>query len=121
MDARHELGKRGEEEASQYLQNQGLPIEDRHFQTRWGEIDLICRDKDTWVFVEVKTRTDIHSPSAADAITPSKQDKLVRAALSYLKKRSLNEENVRFDVVLIEAGSIEWIRNAFEPSSRYTF
>lgn len=92
----------------------------RHFQTRWGEIDLICRAKDTWVFVEVKTRSRSYQPSAADAITPTKQKKLVNAALSFIKKNRLEGHDFRFDVVLIEGGCIEWIPGAFEPNFPYT-
>jgi putative endonuclease len=115
------LGAEGEEIAAAYLGRQGLSVIDRHFQTRWGEIDLICRDQDTWVFVEVKARTRASRPSAAEAITPSKQKKIVGAALSYLKMRRVREQNVRFDVVLVEEDIVEWIPGAFEPRIAYTY
>jgi putative endonuclease len=120
MDARHVLGAWGEEEAAHHLEKQGLRIVAQHYWTPMGEIDLVAQDTDAWVFVEVKTRALPWRPSAADAITRHKQRKMTLAALSYMKKRRLVGENMRFDVILIEGDLIEWIRNAFEPSSRYT-
>lgn len=115
------LGQWGEEEAARYLEREGLRIRVRHFQTRWGEIDLIGRDRDTWVFVEVKTRARRYAPSAVDAITLEKQRKMALAALSYMKWKRLEECAMRFDVVLIESGRIEWLRDAFPAPEDYTF
>jgi len=120
-NAIQDLGRHGEEQAAVYLQNQGLRVVEKHVQTRWGEIDLICEDKGDWVFVEVKTRTRATQPSALDAITPAKRKRLINAALMYMKKHRLEGENMRFDVVSIEADHIEWIPGAYEGSSRYTF
>jgi putative endonuclease len=114
-------GDDGEAAAARYLQTQNLTVLHQHYQTRWGEIDLICRDGDTWVFVEVKSRARASSPSAAEAVTPAKQRKIVGAALSYLKKHRLNDQAVRFDVVTLEGGRVEWFRSAFEPAFPYTY
>ncbi len=114
------LGNWGEEEAAQYLQRRGLRIVDRHYYQKWGEIDLICRDRDTWVFVEVKTRSGRHQPSALDAISPRKRRRLVLAAMSYMKWKGLEGRPMRFDVVTIEAGDIDWIQDAFDLPSWYT-
>ena len=95
------FGDEGEALAAEYLTQQGLKVQEQHYQTRYGEIDLICRDRDgTWVFVEVKTRSRFSNPTAAEAITPAKQKKIVGTALSYMKRRGLNDEQMRFDVVL---------------------
>jgi putative endonuclease len=115
------LGAWGEEQAARFLQEKGLRIIERGFLTRWGEIDLIARDKDTVVFVEVKSRTRASQPSAADAISPAKQKKLIKAALIYMKKHRLENAALRFDVVLIEGSAIEWLRDAFEGSLGYTY
>lgn len=115
------LGTWGEEEGSRFLEKQGLKIIERHFFTRWGEIDLIARDGDTWVFVEVKTRASAQLPSAAEAITPAKQRRLTQTALMYMKKRRLEGNAMRFDVLLHEGREFEWIPDAFEPSEEYTF
>lgn len=120
MTQAQDLGSWGEEEAARYLQGKGLRLIDRHYQTRWGEVDLIFRDRDTIVFVEVKTRLHAHQPSALDALTPAKQKKVVSTALSYMKMKRLAQDNMRFDVVVLEAGRIEWIPGAFEASLHYT-
>jgi len=120
-DPRQALGDWGESQAACYLQKQGLQVWGRHFQTRWGEVDLICRDRGAWVFVEVKTRAYAWQPSAADAITPAKRRRLMNAALSFMKRRRLEGQCVRFDVVLIEGDELQWIPSAFEADGRFTF
>ena len=115
------FGDLGEELAARYLEGRGMRVVDRHYRQKWGEIDLICRDRQTWVFVEVKTRSSHFQPSAVDSITFAKQKRLIRAALSYMKWKRLEGCAMRIDLVLIEAGGIEWITDAFEPPSRYTY
>lgn len=114
------LGVWGEEEAARYLEARGLRVVCRQYRQKWGEIDLICLDGETWVFVEVKTRTSLYEPSARDAITPRKRERIIRAALSYMKWKRLIGRSLRFDIVLIEAGRLEWIPDAFEAPSFYT-
>ena len=116
----HNLGQWGEDQAARYLQRQGLKLLTRHYHTRFGEIDLIFRDRETIVFVEVKTREKIFQPSALDAITSSKQKKIIGTALAYLKHRRFEKENIRFDVILIEGDRLEWLRDAFEISPFFT-
>jgi len=120
MDPRHVLGDFGETLAEAYLVEQGFRIVERQFETEFGEIDLVTRHQDAWVFVEVKTREGDQLTSAAEAITAAKQRKLIRSAIVYLNAHRLRHVNVRFDVVLIETGSIEWIPNAFQAPSIYT-
>ncbi len=115
------LGSWGEAEAARYLTQQGLRVVDRRYRKVWGEVDLICRDGETWVFVEVKTRTSLHAPSAVDSVTPRKQKRIILAALSYMKWKRLEGCALRFDLVLIEGEQIEWIQDAFEPPSKYTY
>ena len=115
------LGQWGEEQAARFLQRKGLRIIDRHYRQKWGEIDLICQDGDTWVFVEVKTRSRSQAPSALEAINRTKRQRVIRAALSYLKWKRLQGRPVRFDVVAITAGVLEWYPDAFEGSSHYTW
>jgi putative endonuclease len=119
--AAQSLGEWGEDAAARYLEARGLRVEDRHYRQKWGEIDLICRERDTWVFVEVKTRRSRREPSALDAVTPRKRERIIRAAMSYMKWKRLEGCALRFDLVLIEAGWIEWIPDAFESSTRYTY
>jgi putative endonuclease len=115
------LGDRGEREAARDLRRHGLRIIVRGYQTPRGEIDLIARDGDTLVFVEVKTR---RQGAPAEAVTPEKQLRLTLAALQFLKEHRLLDQRVRFDVVAIvwpeddRAPAIEHIRNAFEACGR---
>ena len=115
------LGDRGEREAARSLRRHGLRIIVRGYQTPRGEIDLIARDGDTLVFVEVKTR---RKGLPAEAVTPEKQLRLTLAALQFLKEHRLLDQRVRFDVVAIvwpEDGrtpAIEHIRNAFDACGR---
>jgi putative endonuclease len=111
------LGNRGEEAAAQYLRREhGFRILVRSYRTAWGEIDLIARDGDTLVFIEVKAR---RQGTPAEMVTPEKQRRLTLAALHFLKRHKLLEQRCRFDVVAIvwpENGSapqIEHIRDAF--------
>ena len=96
----------------------------RGYRTTLGEIDLIAREGDVVVFVEVKTRRGGHP---AEAVTPEKQRRLTLAGLQFLRRFGLLEQRVRFDVIAIvwpdheRSPSIEHIRNAFEPPGRGQF
>jgi putative endonuclease len=83
-----------------------------------GEIDIIAKDKDTLVFVEVKTRTSVHFGSPKWAITPKKQKKISMTALYYLKTTDQSAARARFDVVTIilnrDAPQVDIIKNAFD-------
>ena len=114
------LGTWGEDMAARYLVSRGLEVVDRRYRQKWGEIDLVCRDRETWVFVEVKTRTSLYQPSAIDAVTPRKRQRIARAAMSYMKWKRLEGSPMRFDLFLIEASRIEWVQDAFELPSMYT-
>jgi putative endonuclease len=115
------LGSRGEREAALHLRRQGLRILHRGYRTDHGEIDLVARDGDVVVFVEVKAR---RRGDPAEAVTPEKQRRLTLAALHYLKRHGLLEGRSRFDVVAIvwpeddSLPRIEHIRDAFEAVGR---
>jgi putative endonuclease len=112
------LGRRGERAAARYLRRRGLRVITRSYRTTRGEIDLIARDGDTLVFVEVKTR---RAGRPAEAVTPEKQRRLTLAALQFLKRFDLLEQRCRFDVVAVvwpddqSQPSVEHLPNAFEP------
>jgi putative endonuclease len=111
------FGDQGERAAARFLRREGMRILTRGYDTLWGEIDLIARDGDILVFVEVKTR---RRGTPAEAVTPEKQRRLTLAALHFLRRRNLLEQRSRFDVVAIvwaedrRAPEIEHIRGAFE-------
>ncbi len=116
-DARPELAKRGEAAAALRLQQEGYRILAANHRSPFGEIDLIARDGDTLVFVEVKTRRG-RSGSPKEAVTPRKQRRLSLLALAYLKAHGRLDRPARFDVVAVSWGKdgpeIEIVRNAFD-------
>jgi putative endonuclease len=115
------LGDRGEREAARYLRRQGFRILIRGYRTPRGEIDLIARDGDTVVFVEVKAR---RRGEPAEAVTLEKQRRLTLAALEFATRFGLLEQRGRFDVVAIVwpdhqgRPAVEHLRNAFEAVGR---
>jgi len=117
------LGRSGEDRAARHLAGLGYRVLERNYRTPQGEIDLIALDGGTVVFVEVKTRTSDAYGAPELAVNPAKQQRMVKAALGYLKQKRLHQMACRFDVVAIsgkDAGQVELIRNAFEMDrSRY--
>lgn len=112
---RREIGKEKEEQAAIYLEKQGCIILEKNFYTRTGEIDLIVKDKEYLVFVEVKYRSNETSGFPGEAITQKKRNSIIQTAKNYLRKYSYHEDTpCRFDAVLILDKKIEWILNAFE-------
>ncbi len=92
------LGDRGERAAIQFLARKGIRLIKRGFRVREGEIDLIARDGDTLVFVEVKSRL---TGSPAEAVDLEKQRRVCRAALRFLRRERLLGVRCRFDVVAV--------------------
>ena len=116
------LGKLGEDSSCKYLHNKGYQILERNFRNKLGEIDLIAKDGKTICFIEVKTRKSLHYGAPFESVHSTKQYKLVKLALSYLKyKFNSIEIASRFDVISINFDSngkpiIEHIQNAFDLS-----
>ena len=116
-DPRRQLGDHGEDLAAAALKQQGYKILERNYVTPLGEIDLIARQGEVLVVVEVKTRRGLSFGAPQDAVHPGKQDRLRRLAEYYLKAKRLTETPVRFDVVAITLADnipqVEIIPNAF--------
>ncbi len=108
--SRQILGQEGEKLALHYLNSQGLIWIESNFRRPFGEIDLIMQDKKTLVFVEVRSRAKSQYGGAAASITHSKQRRLTLAAQAYLQ-RFKSIPPCRFDVVAIDAGEVEWLKN----------
>lgn len=107
-------GASGEDMAARFLEARGLRVLERNFRCRLGEIDLVCEDAGTLVFVEVRLRSGKRFGSAAESITAAKRARIVRAARHYLAGGP--ERRCRFDAVLLDGtghASLEWIRDAF--------
>ncbi|MCG6924606.1 MAG: YraN family protein, partial [Acidobacteria bacterium] len=95
-------GTAGEERACAHLQRGGLAILERNFRCRVGEIDIVAREGDTIVFVEVKERGDASHGTAVEAVTPAKRSRVIRAAELWAARHGHSESTVRFDVVGID-------------------
>jgi len=110
---RQVAGGRAEEQAARHLVKHGLAIVARNFRTRFGEIDLVARDGETLVFVEVRLRTSNRFGGAAASVDSSKRNRIVAAARAYLA-RLPTEPACRFDVVTLDGETAQWIPAAFE-------
>jgi len=112
-ESTHVIGQQAEDKAARFLEKHGLLVLTRNFRCRGGEIDLICRDRNTLVFVEVRMRRNADFGGAGASITLSKQRRIILAAQHYLSANTNANGDCRFDCVLLEGETIEWIRDAF--------
>ena len=115
-------GKQGEDLAADALLCLGYAILARRYRTRYGEIDIIARDRDVLVFVEVKARRDNQFGTAAESVTAWKQRRIIAMARDYLGRMSGPEVPCRFDVVAIDGlgtteETVKVIRDAFVADS----
>jgi putative endonuclease len=106
-------GADAEQVAADFLVAKGMHIVARNFRTRFGEIDLVARDGESLVFVEVRLRTNDYFGGAADSVDVPKRSRVVAAARSYLAQMH-PEPPCRFDVVTLDGDSPRWIRAAFD-------
>jgi putative endonuclease len=114
MTSKQATGAAGENRAAEYLAARGMRVVERNFRVRGGEIDVICRDGNAIVFVEVRVRSGNEFGGAAASITVTKQARIVLAARHWLSRHG--ERPCRFDCVLIQDGRLEWIKDAFRPA-----
>ncbi|MEO7725044.1 MAG: YraN family protein [Chthoniobacterales bacterium] len=121
------LGARGEKLAARHLRRKGFKILYRNFRGRQGgEIDLVCRDRDTLVFVEVKTRTGEGFGRPLEAVHSPQQRRISLGALAWLRMLGNPDILFRFDVVEVvmaegEPPRVELVRNAFQLSEPYIY
>ncbi|WP_020207919.1 YraN family protein [Gilvimarinus chinensis] len=111
-------GELAEQQARTFLQQQGLHYVAANIKGPGGEIDLIMREQQTLIFVEVRLRSNVNYSSAAESVNASKQHKLIKTAAWYLQQQKLTDEiPCRFDVVALSTldGSQPplWIVDAF--------
>lgn len=118
-DTRRRTGAAAEAAAAVFLERAGLRVLERNVRFAHGEIDLVCREGQVLVFVEVKCRQARWGDGPAAAVSRLKQRRLTRLAQHYLKWRGLGEPRCRFDVVAVtedEAGlrTLRHLRSAFD-------
>ena len=120
-DVRQTLSRAAENAAAEFLQQAGFRVVERNVRFRHGEIDLVCRDGDVLVFVEVKCRQVRWGDAPAAAVSGLKQWRLTRLARHYLKWRRLGEPRCRFDIVAVTADggdlvAVRHLRGAFDAA-----
>jgi putative endonuclease len=112
-----DLGDRGEKLAVKFLRRQGYKILERNFRIRQGEIDIVARDGEQLVFVEVKTRGSNNQEFLRTSVNRGKGKRLFKTASYYLGKQKYRGLTSRFDVVFVVADNgntrIEHIKDAF--------
>lgn len=116
MDHNIRFGTRGEEAAVEYLKSRGVKILLRNYRCRYGELDIVGRDREYYVIIEVKSRKKREQGHPSEAVNFRKQNRICRTFDHMRMKHHLPEHlPVRFDVIEVD-GSLRctWIRNAFE-------
>jgi putative endonuclease len=119
---RSEMARRGEDAAAAFLERVGMRIEARNWRCSSGELDVVARDGDDLVFVEVKTRRSERAGTAEEAVSAAKQRRVVRLARAYLASEDrAYQGSVRFDVVAIrvigdDRALLRHYRAAFEAT-----
>ncbi|MHB1393838.1 MAG: YraN family protein [Clostridia bacterium] len=120
------LGAFGEGLACEYLAECGYRVLERNFSCKVGEVDIIALQKDTIVFIEVKTRSSEKYGKPSEAVSAAKQQKIVKTALYYLQSNKFLDYMCRFDVIEIIVDEenkyqINLIKDAFQYSGRYGY
>jgi putative endonuclease len=116
---RQKIGQAAEDAAVAFLESQGLAILLRNFRCRMGELDVVARDGDTLIIVEVRTRSSDRFGGAAASVGFYKQRRLLRASAQLLRRRpDLAKLHVRLDVIVVREPlsaqpRVEWIKHAF--------
>ncbi len=113
MASRRELGKAGEDLALSHLLSLGYTLLERNYRGRRGEIDLVLRDGETVVFVEVKRRTSGAFGLPEEAVDGRKQRRIAAVAAGYLARHGLADRPCRFDVVAVQGGEVRHLIGAF--------
>jgi putative endonuclease len=113
VDQRIQQGALAEGDAMQLLIEAGYRIVARNYRCKAGELDIVARDGDVLVFVEVRSRSDDEHGSAFDMIRRGKQRRVIRVAKCYLEAVAPEFEECRFDIVAITGGQTILIKDAF--------
>lgn len=119
------LGKSGEKTAADFLKENGYKILSQNYKTKLGEVDIVAKDRDTFCFVEVKTRHSDKFGLPLEAVNSAKKRQVSKAALNFLKTNNLLDKKARFDVVSVvcadDKPKVDLIKNAFELDERFSY
>ncbi len=118
-NAHLQTGQIAEQNALNFLQSRGLRLLQQNYRFKTGEIDIIMRDQDTLVFVEVRYRKSDRYGSGAESITIAKRRRIINTAKHFLMKKKYTEQPCRFDVISASGPTddgmkLDWIKNAFD-------
>lgn len=111
MYQRHEIGKVGEDIAVEYLRKKGYIIIERNFNCKQGEIDIIAKDNNEIVFVEVKTRTNETYGKPKEAVDKTKKKHIYKSAEYYIYQKHVENRPVRIDVIEVYKKEEKYILN----------
>ncbi len=100
--SRSRLGELGERLARQHLVKRGCQILHTNYRCQWGEVDVVAREGDTILFVEVKTRRSSSFGTPEEAITPAKAERLITTAETYLDEHNIADKHWRIDLISVE-------------------
>jgi len=110
-------GSRAEDRALQFLRQHGLRLLARNWRCKLGELDLVMQDGDTVAVIEVRSRSRTDRGTAAETVDARKQARVVRATRLWLARQPhFAEQPLRFDVVTLDAGELEWRKEAFDAA-----
>jgi TIGR00252 family protein len=119
MSLKKDIGRQGEQIAKEYLQKKGYQILDTNWYNHHCELDIVAKDGEELVIVEVKTRTTSIFGDPSDAVNTKKMRRMINTADSYIRRHNLNNET-RFDIISIiyekKTYQIEHIKDAFYPT-----
>ncbi len=110
---KREVGSQKENLAISYLKNKGYKIIKQNFYTKFGEIDVIAKDGNTLVFIEVRSRSYDNLGLPEESINKAKQKKIIKTAKIFLNSFNIDYNEIRFDVIAILNENINHIENAF--------
>ena len=112
---RRQTGTLAENSAAAFLESQGFTIVARNFQRRVGELDVVARAGELLVVAEVRTRASDRFGGAAASIGHRKQRRVAVTTSLFLQRRpELRHCRVRFDVIIVRDGQVEWLKHAFD-------
>lgn len=113
---RRAAGASGEQGACDALVRSGIAILERNYRRSTGEIDIIARERQTILFIEVKARSSLRYGRPAEAVNRTKQQRILRTALLYLAENGLEDVPIRFDVVEVLPTGVNHLRAAFDAT-----
>jgi len=114
MKTNRDVGFEKEKEVVKYLENLKYKILTTNFRTSFGEIDIIAKQNETVIFIEVKYRKSSHVGTPQEAVTSKKQQRIINSALVYIKQNNIKKD-IRFDIASVNDDKIEIISSAFAP------